>query len=162
MYMRLFLKLYLLLFISVMQAQDVSFQEEALVDIFLSENFKEITFSEVLKKYKGKTILIDVWATWCRDCIKGMPKVKTLQEAHKDIVFLFLSLDKNVESWKEGIDHYKLEGEHYFVSSGWKGAFGSSINLDWIPRYMIVNPKGEISLYKAIKADDKNIKKILK
>jgi thiol-disulfide isomerase/thioredoxin len=35
-----------------------------------------IAFSEILKKYEGKTIVIDVWASWCSDCIKGMPKVK--------------------------------------------------------------------------------------
>lgn len=160
--MKLFLKLYLLLFVFIAQAQDVSFQEEALADVFINESSEEISFSEVLKKYEGKTILIDVWATWCRDCIKGMPKVKKLQKKHKDVVFLFLSLDKNMESWKKGIERYKLQGEHYFVSSGWKGPFGSSISLDWIPRYMIVNPEGEISLYKAIKADDENIKNTLK
>ncbi len=159
--MRLFLKLYLLLFVYVVQAQ-ISFQEEALADVFLTESSEEIAFSEVLKKYKGKTILIDVWATWCRDCIKGMPKVKALQETNAAVVFLFLSLDRDTATWKKGIARYKLEGEHYFVSSGWKGAFGSSINLDWIPRYMIVNPEGEISLYKAIKADDENIKNTLR
>ena len=153
-----------ILFLSIIsvQAQEVSFQPEALNDTFVSYEGEEITFSEILDSYKGKTILIDVWAAWCKDCIIGMPKVKKLQKKNKDVVFLFLSLDKSQEVWKKAIDKFKIKGEHFYVPLGWKSPFCSSIELDWVPRYMIVNPEGEISLYKAIKADDKNIKETLK
>lgn len=141
--------------------QEVSFTNEALADVFIAENDTQVSFQDILESYKGKTILIDVWATWCRDCINGMPKVKLLQEENEDVVFLFLSLDNSLEKWKWGIEHYELEGEHYYIPSGWKGPFGLSIKLDWIPRYMVVNQEGEITLYKAVKADDIKIKNAL-
>ena len=152
----------LLLFISFAQAQQKSFSETALSDVFFSENGKEMSFSEILQQYKGKTIFIDVWASWCKDCIAGMPKVQKLREENPEIVFLFLSLDKETESWKHGIEKYGVVGENYFVPAGWKGPFCSSIDLDWIPRYMVLNPKGEISLYKAIETNDENLLKALK
>ncbi len=151
-----------LFFITIAQAQETSFTKEALNDVFLSENGKEITLSETLKQYQGKTVFIDVWASWCKDCIAGMPKVQKLRKENPDIVFLFLSLDKETDSWKHGIEKYGVIGENYFITSGWKGALCSSIDLDWIPRYMIVNPDGKISLYKAIKTDDANLLKALK
>ena len=151
----------LLLFVSFAQAQQKSFSEAALNDVFLSQNGKEISFSEILDLYKGKTVLIDIWASWCKDCIVGMPKVQKLREENPEVVFLFLSLDKEMDSWKNGIEKYSVVGENYFIPSGWKGPFCSSIDLDWIPRYMVVNPKGEISLYKAIVADDENLLKEL-
>jgi len=77
-------------------------------------------------------------------------------------VFLFLSLDKTTENWKKAIKTFKIKGEHYYIASGWKGDFCSSIDLDWIPRYIVINPEGEIALYKAIKADDSRIESILK
>jgi len=43
-----------------------------------------------------------------------------------------------------------------------KGVFGSSINLDWIPRYMIVDKEGKIALFKAIEADDEKLIATLK
>jgi hypothetical protein len=43
-----------------------------------------------------------------------------------------------------------------------KGSFGKSIDLDWIPRYIIVNKKGGISLYRAIETDFELIQKTLK
>ncbi len=152
----------LLLFVGFAQAQQKSFSEAALNEKFLSENNVEISFSEILQQYKGKTVFIDVWASWCKDCIEGMPKVQKLREENPEVVFLFLSLDKEIESWKHGIEKYGVVGENYFIPAGWKGDFCSSIDLDWIPRYMVVNAEGEISLYKAIETDDKNLLSALK
>lgn len=150
------------LFTFLAQAQQKSFSEAALNDVFLSENKEEITLSEILQQYKGKTVFIDIWASWCKDCIVGMPKVQKLRERNPDVVFLFLSLDKETESWKHGIEKYGVVGENYFIPSGWKGPFCSSIDLDWIPRYMVINSEGGISLYKAIETNDKNLLKALK
>ena len=151
-----------LLVITFAQAQQKSFSEDALKDVLVSENNKEITLSETLQQYKGKTVFIDIWASWCKDCIAGMPKVQKLRKENPEVVFLFLSLDKETDSWKHGIEKYGVIGENYFISSGWKGPFCSSIDLDWIPRYMVLSPDGEISLYKAIETNDENLLKALK
>lgn len=143
------------------QPHPKTFSESALNDRFLSVDGTSVVFSELLEAHKDKTILIDVWASWCRDCITGFPKVKSLQNDYKDAVFLFLSLDKNEESWKKGINNYNLKGEHYFMSSGWEGPFGKFLDLDWIPRYVVVDTKGQITVFKSIKADDKALKKAL-
>lgn len=153
--MKYLLVLSLAFFTSHSQAQDLlAFPEEALNDVFLTEDASEITLEAILDKHEGKTVFIDVWATWCRDCIKGMPKVKKIQSEFKDVEFVFLSLDKEEKSWKKGIKKYQLVGDHYYVSSGWKGSFSTTINLDWIPRYMVVDPSGKITVYRAVEADD--------
>ena len=140
------------------------FPAEALADKVLALDGTSITFGEVLEKYKGKTVVIDIWASWCGDCLKGLPKVKLLQQQvkDKDVVFLFLSLDRTQKAWKNAINTRSITGEHYYVPSGWKGAIGNAVDLDWIPRYMVVNKKGEIIVYKAIKADDENILNAIK
>jgi hypothetical protein len=40
-------------------------------------------------------------------------------------------------------------------------ASNQSINLDWIPRYMVVDRKGKIALYKVIEADDEKLIKTI-
>ena len=141
-------------FASCSQAQQTEFKEEALSNTMKTAENTDITFQEILKKYEGKTIVIDVWASWCSDCIKGMPKVKALQEKYPDVTYLFISMDKNYESWTKGIEKYDVQGEHYLTTDGMKGVFGKSINLDWIPRYMVVDKTGKIALFKVIEADD--------
>tara|TARA_B100000809_G_scaffold252094_1_gene286396 strand:+ start:26387 stop:26884 length:498 start_codon:yes stop_codon:yes gene_type:complete len=144
-------------------AQDKTrFSEKGLADVMVSLAGEELAFSEIINQYKGKKIVIDVWASWCGDCIGGMPKVKELQSESGDaIVYLFLSLDKNRDAWKRGIEKYNVEGEHYFVPSGWKGDFNKSIELDWIPRYIVVDKTGEIILWKAKTAKSEKLAKAI-
>ena len=149
--------LYGIVFCSVVCFGQKNFEKKALNDVFTDLADKPITFEKILKKYKGKKIFIDVWASWCPDCIRGLPKVKALQKKYDDVVWLFLSLDRSTPKWKKGIEKYALKGEHYFVNNAWKSDFAKAIKLDWIPRYMIVNKQGNILLFKAIKANDKRI-----
>jgi thiol-disulfide isomerase/thioredoxin len=143
------------------QKEETSFKKEGIENVMFTTENKPITFAEILKKYEGKTIVIDVWASWCSDCVKGMPKVKELQEKNPEVTFLFISMDKSYESWLKGIEKYEVRGEHYLTADGMKGVFGKSIDLDWIPRYMVVDKKGKIALYKVIEADDEKLIKTL-
>jgi len=137
------------------------FSEAALNDTFITLNGDVVTFQSILEKHQGKTIFIDVWANWCKDCIVGMPILKELQSEYNDVDYVFLSLDKSLESWKRGIEKYNLEGDHYYMQSGWNGDFGSFLDLDWIPRYMVIGTQGSIKLFKAIKVKDNQIKESL-
>ena len=129
------------------QAQKpTTFSEEALNDTFITLEGESITFAQILENHKGKTILIDVWASWCKDCLKGMPKVKALQISNPDVEYVFLSLDKSIEKWKKGIEKY--------MQSGWKGAFGEFLDLDWIPRYLVVDENGNITNFKEVKVNN--------
>jgi thiol-disulfide isomerase/thioredoxin len=138
------------------------FSADALPYKLITTDAKVMTFEEVLKKNEGKTLVIEVWASWCGDCVKNMPKLKELQANNPEVTYIFLSVDKTAEAWKKGIDKHELKGEHYLISDGMKGSFGKAINLDWIPRYIIVDKKGEIALYKAIETDFDKINTTLK
>ena len=139
-----------------------AFSEAALNDKFITIDENIVPFSAILEQHKGQTIFIDVWASWCKDCRKSLPKVKELQQEFPEMSFVFLSLDKSLGAWKKGIQTYNLQGDHYFMQSGWKGAMGTFLDLDWIPRYLIIDPDGKIVVYKAIKTKDKNLRKYLK
>ncbi|MBT8265115.1 MAG: TlpA family protein disulfide reductase [Bacteroidia bacterium] len=138
------------------------FSEEALNDTFKELDGNEIIFQQILDKHEGKTILIDVWASWCADCITGIPTVKTLQQEFPEVVFLFLSEDRTEAAWKRAIEKYKIEGEHYYMITGHDGPFGEFLNSNWIPRYMVIDKNGNIKLFKAKSAKDKRIKEALK
>jgi len=141
---------------------DKAFKKEALENKMNALDGSSVAFKDILKKYQGKTVVIDVWASWCSDCIKGMPKVKALQTEFPNATYLFLSMDKTPEAWKKGIEKYEVQGEHYMATDGMKGIFGKSIDLNWIPRYMVIDKKGKIALFRAIEADDTKLIETLK
>ena len=159
------LKIILIAFVAVVisacaQEKKVSaFKAATLSEKFTSLDGTEVTFQNILDSHKGKTVVIDVWASWCSDCLKGLPLVKELQEktVADDLVYVFLSVDKKKESWKAAIKKRDIKGDHYFIPTGMKGSFGKSIDLDWIPRYMVVGKDQSVKLYKAIKANDSKI-----
>lgn len=150
--------------ISCTNAQEKQFSEEALNGTLINLDGKEISFREVLEKHKGKTVLVEVWASWCSDCVKAMPKLKEIQKDNPDVAYVFISMDKSFEKWNEGIKKHEIVGDHYWVNDekGMKGSFGQSIDLDWIPRYIIVRGEMEVTLYRAIEKDFDKINKALK
>jgi len=157
-------KLLLVSFIllSTIATAQIKFEEAALNYKMELLDGKKQNFKKILNKYKGKNVLIDVWASWCPDCIKGLPKLKELQNQHPDLVYLFIDMDKTTDKWKTAIEKYDIKGEHIYAEGGMKSDFGKAIKLDWIPRYLLVNKKGEIIVFKAITADDENLVRTIK
>lgn len=133
---------------------ETQFSEAALNDKFVTLNGDSVLFKTILEKHLGNTVFIDIWASWCKDCLEGLPSVKELQQKHPEVDFVYLSLDKTQKAWKKGIDRLEIKGDHYFMQSGWKGAMGTFLDLDWIPRYMIIDKQGSIKVFKAIKTTD--------
>ncbi|WP_242158819.1 TlpA family protein disulfide reductase [Aestuariivivens sediminis] len=138
------------------------FNKATLEDTFTTLDGGTRDLEAILQPHKGKTILIDIWASWCKDCLVGLPLVKDLQSRYKDVVYIFLSLDRSEEAWKKGIERHGVQGEHYFMFKGKQGPFADFVKIDWIPRYMVINKAGKIEIFKAIKADDNKLLKALK
>ena len=141
----------------------VKFSDKALSEKVYNLNDKVFAFNQVLEQYKGKKVLIDVWAAWCRDCIEGLPKVKKLQDQYPEVAFLFLSVDERVGTWKRAVTRYNIKGDHYNLPKGMKnGDLVDFLNLRWIPRYLVIDETGKIILFKATDASDKDIITALK
>ena len=155
--------LLLLFLIGLVSCADdpTQFTDEVLNDSMLTLDAQEIQFKDILKKHKGNQVILNVWASWCRDCIVGFPDLKVLQKDFPDTDFVFLSVDRNENIWKQSINKYGLKGDHYFIPDGQKGVFGDFMNSNWIPRYLILDPEGNIKLFKAKKVTDINIRNTL-
>lgn len=147
---------------SCSQAQKNSFSKEALSETLLTFDGKQIAFKDILKSHQGKTVVIEVWASWCGDCVKAMLKVKELQANNPNVDYLFISMDKTSDKWKSGIEKHQIIGEHFMANDQMKGVFGKAIDLDWIPRYIIIDKTGKILIYRAIETDFEKMNNTLK
>ena len=150
-----------LLSLTSCQAQETEFSKESLESKLTTIDNKTISFEEILKQNHGKTLVIEVWASWCSDCVKNMPEVKDLKARYPEVAFVNLSCDKTFDAWTNGIEKHEVSGENYLIPDGMKSEFGASIKLDWIPRFMVINKEGKIVLFRAIEKDfDKIIESI--
>ena len=149
-------------FVACSNAQKTAFSEEAVDEKLLSFEGERVPFSDILNAHAGKTVVIEVWASWCGDCVKAMPKLKKLQKNNPDVDYVFISMDRAGDKWKDGIIKHDLQGDHYWAEDGMKGAFAKAIDLDWIPRYIIIDKTGKIVTYRAIETDFDKINATLK
>ena len=148
--------------LSFYASEKKEFSETALSEKLLTPDGNQVAFKNILKKHKGKNLVIEIWASWCGDCVKAMPKLKELQANNPDVSYVFISMDKTADKWKEGIEKHELKGDQYMALDQMKGVFGKAIDLDWIPRYIIVDKKGNIVVYRAVETDFEKINSTLK
>ncbi|WP_293871919.1 TlpA disulfide reductase family protein [Flavobacterium sp.] len=143
-------------------SQKKGFSKESLSKKLFTTSNIEITFEKILKSHLGKVTVIEVWASWCGDCVKAMPKLKEMQVDNPNVNYVFISMDKTFDKWQSGIEKHELKGDHFWATDGMKGEFGKSIDLDWIPRYIIIDKKGTVVIYRAIETDFEKINETLK
>ena len=147
---------------SCSNAQKSVFPKESLSKKLITTENTDTTFEEILKNHSGKVTVIEVWASWCSDCVKAMPKVKDMQANNPKVDFVFISMDKALDKWQNGIEKHELKGDHYWATDGMKGDFGKSLDIDWIPRYIVIDKKGKVIIYRAIETDFDKINDTLK
>ena len=133
----------------------VSQQKEGLAEnihyLELTEVAPENTLQFLLDRYKGKTVFIDLWATWCVPCIQGQKAMEPVKQElkDKDIVYLNITYSTSpFDNWKEMVK--TIPGEHYYLSPQQFKALGDLYQSGGsIPTYAIYNPKGEL-VYKCV------------
>jgi thiol-disulfide isomerase/thioredoxin len=120
--------------------------------------------SEVVKKYQGKVIMLDFWAHWCGPCREEMPALKKLTEDYKkkDIVFIRISIDKEVQPWKKTLiaDNDKAF-ENYLLLNYTSASIVIDNAISSIPRYLVFNKQGEIVNSNAPRPGDPRLRKYL-
>ncbi len=109
---------------------------------FKDEN--DLAFS--INDFKGKIIYIDCWAQWCGPCKKEIPFYTALEEkfADKDITFLKLSFDTDIDAWKKFIKEQKLEDNAYILDDNWKSEFAKTLMINGIPRFILLDKELKI------------------
>ncbi|MFL9835372.1 TlpA family protein disulfide reductase [Chryseobacterium terrae] len=140
------------------EVSKTQFSKEALSQKLEDENGKNISVQEILNQHKGKVLVIDFWAGWCRDCLKALPKAEELEKNNPNIDFVFFSLERSKEKFDSSLERFNMkEKENYWFSSGWKNDLNNYIDLNWIPRYMVIDQKSSIAKYYAISPEDPEI-----
>ena len=98
---------------------------------------------------KGKTVVLDFWASWCPDCRKEAPEVVRLYNEYHPlgVEFVGISMDTDVEAWKKAIAQYGIEYPQVSELKKFREtAIAEAYGVKWIPSMVVIGPDGKVLL----------------
>ncbi|MEL6810620.1 MAG: TlpA disulfide reductase family protein [Bacteroidota bacterium] len=118
-----------------------------------------------LEELKGKYVYIDVWATWCGPCKVEIPHLKKVEADYhdKNIEFVSVSIDKlkDHEKWMSMVSEKELGGVQLFADSDWESKFVKDYFIKGIPRFILIDPDGNIVSPDAPRPSDPKLRTLL-
>ena len=116
--------------------------------------------SIALSSLKGKVVLVDFWASWCRPCRAENPNVVKMYNAYKDKGFdiYSVSLDKDRDAWMKAIkDDQLLWPSHVSDLGYWQSSVVKQYNISGIPFTCLIDKDGKI-VAKGLRGEELEIK----
>jgi peroxiredoxin len=129
---------------------------------FSLKDTKDQTVS--LSDFKGKVVVLDIWAMWCAPCLTEKPFFQKVEEAFKDrddIVFIGVSHDGQAkkESWKNFVA--KKGWTNIELLANYNESIGKYYKIEGIPRLMIFDKEGRIVTVDAPRPSSPEFKKLI-
>jgi len=99
-----------------------------------------------LSSFRGKYVLLDFWASWCRPCrLENPAVVRAFQKfKKKNFTVLGVSLDQNKEAWLKAIKADNLTWTHVSDLQQWSNAVAQLYRVQGIPQNFLIDPTGKI------------------
>lgn len=101
-----------------------------------------------MKTLKGKTIFINLWATWCAPCVAEMPSIQALYDKTQhldDLVFLMISEDKDFEKATRWAGKKGFDFPIYQRLTNLPDVYETGV----IPSTFVISPEGKVKVKKA-------------
>jgi peroxiredoxin len=113
-------------------------------DIALPSENGEITR---LSSFRGKVVLLDFWASWCRPCRMSNRQVQPVYKKYKDKGFEIysVSIDANKPAWLSAVKQDKIQWIHVLDMKAANGnLLTQTWNIQYIPSTFLIDKEGTI------------------
>lgn len=104
---------------------------------------------DIIKENENKVIYLNFWSTWCLPCIQNLKAEQKFVEkyAGKDIVFIFVCLNSDMETWKNLVETKCLAGLQYNFDAEETQNVMKKLQFRWVPHFLLLNKQGIIVDY---------------
>ncbi|MCA6079137.1 peroxiredoxin family protein [Fulvivirga sedimenti] len=99
-----------------------------------------------LSSLRGKYVLVDFWAQWCRPCRMENPNVVAVYQQYNDLGFEVygVSLDRTREKWLQAIEEDGLHWTQVSDLKFWNSEAARTYGITAIPFSILLDPEGRI------------------
>lgn len=131
----------------------------------LAAGRKKITgLEKLISSNKGNLIILDFWASWCEPCLKEIPAMEHLRKQYekKKVSFIAISLDRDQQGWEKYLLSTKADPkDNYLLINPFASSFKKDMEIDAIPRYILIDKEGNIVDNDAPRPSDPQLKELI-
>ncbi len=101
-----------------------------------------------LSDFRGKTVLLDFWATWCSPCVAEMPNIKQALDKFGscgDLVVIGISLDQDPTTVKQFIKRKEIPWPQICKGPAEENPIAKKYNVSGIPATFLIDPQGKVA-----------------
>ncbi|MDR1270019.1 MAG: redoxin domain-containing protein [Planctomycetaceae bacterium] len=101
------------------------------------------------KKYTGKVVLLEFWATWCSPCLEEIPNLKKVYKKYHSQGFeiIGISIDEDLKELKKGLEKYQVPwtviADQKLTDAG-KVWLYDRFGIHGVPRGILIDRSGKI------------------
>lgn len=146
-------------YVEISRIWDYFWSEKACAAIHATNLLGE-TFD--FNRYKGKYLLIDVWATWCKPCTREQKLMFEIEPEfeNKEIEFVTLSCDKYRKLWEKYCTEHEMGNKNHYNTREMNALF-EQLAIRFIPRFILFDPEGKLLSANFFKPSNDKFKFIL-
>jgi peroxiredoxin len=113
------------------------------------EDFQLVDLSgkmQSLSQYRGKIVLLNFWATWCKPCTTEMPAMQTIYDKLRDKGFVVLAVNE-LEDDAKVREHIKQYGHTFPVLMDRDNKVANQFGVFGLPVSVFIDEKGVVQEY---------------
>lgn len=122
----------------------------------------EVLLEKIKEKHKGKTMILDLWGTFCGPCLKDFKNSSDIKKEliENDVVMVYLcaGISSKPDEWKKVIERSELVGDHIYMDRTITRAYMAKFKFKRYPGYLVIDKEGNyrrnlISSVSSVKVD---------
>lgn len=139
------LTLSLLLILTLFALPAAAVEEGDQAPDFTLPDIQDSDRSISLSDYRGKTVYVDFWASWCAPCLRSLPAINDLYHEYRDQGFevIAVNVDNPVE---DGLDFLADTPLDFLIAADPAGEIPERYDLLGMPTSYLVDPEGNVRL----------------
>lgn len=96
-----------------------------------------------LADYRGRTIVLNFWASWCPPCIREMPLLQAYYNEHKEEGLIFIAINSG-ESSQTAYKYIADMGYRFPVGLDESYVLSDKLGIVALPMTIVINPEGQV------------------